>query len=158
MNTVKSLIDKAAKLCGSEANAARRIGTSPQALSDMKHGKREMSPETAALLADIANEDARQAVIDAVIERNKTGPKAELIRQILGKVQAAGVAGAWLISLSALISGVMTTPVEARDCKNCSNPTSNITHRRKRMLSRALRRARDWVKLTPRKRGPLVYQ
>mgnify|MGYP001176861402 FL=1 len=88
----KTLIDKAAEICGSYSALAERIGTSKQALSDMKHGKREISPETAAMLADIAHEDAREAVIQAVIERNRTGPKAETIRAILGKGLAAGVA------------------------------------------------------------------
>lgn len=92
MKSVKTLIDKAAKVCGSEAEVARRLGTSRQALSAMKHGTRETSPETAAMLADIAHEDAREAVIQAVIERNKTGPKADLIREILGKATAAGAA------------------------------------------------------------------
>lgn len=89
-NPGKTLIDKAAKMCGSQAALARKLGTSPQALSQMKHGEREISPETAALLADIAKEDPQQAVIAAVIERNRTGPKAEQIREILGKALAAG--------------------------------------------------------------------
>lgn len=100
MNTTQTLIDKAARNCSSYAELARRIGTSHAALSEMKHGKREMSPETAALLADIANEDAREAVIRAVMERNKTGPKAQQIREILGKALAAGVAATWLFSYS----------------------------------------------------------
>lgn len=98
----KTLIDNAAKMCGSEAELARRIGTSPAALSHLKHGKREMSPETAALLADIAHMDAREAVIQAVIERNKTGPKAEQIREILGKALAAGVAAVLVFSYADL--------------------------------------------------------
>lgn len=98
----KTLIDNAAKMCGSEAELARRIGTSPAALSHLKHGNREMSPETAALLADIAHMDAREAVIQAVIERNKTGPKAEQIREILGKALAAGVAAVLVFSYADL--------------------------------------------------------
>ena len=98
MNTGISLIDKAVKVCGTEAAVARRLGTSAQSLSHMKHGKREISPETAALLADIAHEDAREAVIQAVIERNRTGPKAEMIREILGKALAAGAAAVLVFS------------------------------------------------------------
>lgn len=101
MNTTQTLIDKAAKNCSSYSELARRIGTSHAALSEMKHGKREMSPETAALLADIANEDAREAVIRAVIERNRTGPKAEQIREILGKALAGGAVVALLICYNA---------------------------------------------------------
>lgn len=84
-------------MCGSYAALAREIGTSPAALNHMKSGKREVSPETAALLADAAHENAAQAVIDAIIERNKTGPKAEKLREILGKGKAAGVAATWLL-------------------------------------------------------------
>lgn len=92
-----TLIDKASEMCGSDAALARRIGTKPPAISEMRAGKREISPETAALLADIAHVDAREAVIQAVIERNKTGPKAEMIREILGKATAAGAAAMLLI-------------------------------------------------------------
>jgi len=108
MNPEKTLIDRAAEKCGSYVELARRIGTSKQALSQMKHGQREISPETAALLADIANEDARDAVIRAVIARNKTGPKAEQIREILGKALAAGVAAMLLFFYSGA-----TTPTTA---------------------------------------------
>lgn len=52
-----------------------------------------MSPELAAELADIAGEDARQAVIDAVIERNAANRKGKVLREILGKAVAAGVVG-----------------------------------------------------------------
>ncbi|MGB7422535.1 MAG: helix-turn-helix domain-containing protein [Comamonas sp.] len=109
MNTTQTLIDKAAKNCSSYSELARRIGTSHAALSEMKHGKREMSPETAALLADIANEDAREAVIRAVMERNKTGPKAQQIREILGKALAAGVAATLLFFYNAEPVGATET-------------------------------------------------
>lgn len=105
----KTLIDKASKVCGSDAELARRIGTSPAALSHLKHGTREMSPETAALLADIAQVDAREAVIQAVIARNKTGPKAEQIRDILGKALAAGAVAMWLFSYGAPLLGAITS-------------------------------------------------
>lgn len=92
MNQGKTLIDAALKICLTDTELARRIGTSKAALSEMKHGKREISPETAALLADVAKLDPHQAIIDAVIERNKTGEKAAKLREILGKALVAGVA------------------------------------------------------------------
>lgn len=70
-------------------------------ISNLRAGKRELSPELAALIADVAGLDPQQAVLDAVIERNKTGPKAEQIRQILGKAAAAGVAAMLLVSYNA---------------------------------------------------------
>lgn len=75
----------------------------------MKHGHREISPETAALLADIARVDVREAVIQAVIERNKTGPKAEQIRLILGKGIAAGAVAALLFYYNVPLIGAMET-------------------------------------------------
>lgn len=107
MNPVKTLIDKAAANCSSYTALAEKLGTSKQALSEMKQGTRAISPETAALLADIAQEDAREAVIQAVIERNKTGPKAEQIREILGKALAAGVAAVLVFSYADLPTSAM---------------------------------------------------
>lgn len=60
-----------------------------------------MTPEMAAELADIAGEDARQAVIDAVIARNMDGKKGPRLAQILGKALAAGVAAMCLFFYSA---------------------------------------------------------
>lgn len=102
MKSGKALIDKAAEMCGSYSEVARRLGTSKQTLWNMKQGNAAISPETAALLADIAHEDAREAVIQAVIERNSTGPKAEQIREILGKALAAGVAAVLVFSYADL--------------------------------------------------------
>lgn len=107
MNPVQTLIDKAAANCSSYTALAEKLGTSKQALSEMKQGTRAISPETAALLADIAHEDAREAVIQAVIERNKTGPKAEQIREILGKALAAGVAAVLVFSYADLPTSAM---------------------------------------------------
>lgn len=107
MTQGKTLIAKAAEVCGSEAELARRIGTSRQALSSMKHGTREISPETAALLADVAKLDPHQAIIDAVIERNKTGEKAAKLREILGKALVAGVAIPLVFSYGEPLTGAM---------------------------------------------------
>jgi hypothetical protein len=53
----------------------------------MRAGKREISPETAAMLAAIAQEDVRDAVVQAILDRNRNrvGPKAAKIREVLGK-------------------------------------------------------------------------
>lgn len=107
MQLGNTLIDKAADLCGGYAALARRIGTSKAALSEMKHGKRHISPEDAALIADAAHEDAHAAVIDAVIMRNTTGPKAERIRAVLGKARHGGAAAPWLLSLTAALTCAM---------------------------------------------------
>lgn len=93
-----SLIDKASKLCGNDAALARRMGVTQAMISQLRANKRPMTPEVAAELADIAGEDARQAVIDAVIERTKGTRKEGAMREILGKALAAGVAGVLVFS------------------------------------------------------------
>ncbi|WP_313313166.1 hypothetical protein [Pulveribacter sp.] len=92
MKYALSLIDKASKICGGDAALSRRLKISRAAVSLMRSGERAVTPEIAAELADIAGEDARQAVIDAVIERNQGTEKGPVLRQILGKALAAGVA------------------------------------------------------------------
>lgn len=100
MKLGETLIDKASKACGSDAALARRMGIYPADVSNLRAGKRPLSPELAAEIADIAGEDARQAVIDSIIERNAASKKGPILREILGKALAAGVAGMLVFSYS----------------------------------------------------------
>lgn len=100
MEHVVTLIDKAAKMCGSQNALAERLGFSKGTLSDMRHGRKAISPATAAELADIAGEDARQAAIDAVIESARGTRREGVLREILGKALVAGVAGVLVFSYS----------------------------------------------------------
>lgn len=95
------LIDKAIEICGSAAELARRLQVDRAEVTKLRQGKRPLSPEMAAEIADIAGEDARQAVIDAVIERNAETRKGPVLREILGKGIAAGVAAMLVFSYSA---------------------------------------------------------
>ncbi len=100
MEYVQPLIDKAAKVCGSDTELAKRLGTARPNISLMRAGKRAISPETAAELADIAGEDAREAAIAAMIENAKGTRREGVLRDILGKAQAAGVAAVLAFSYS----------------------------------------------------------
>lgn len=100
INPLITLIDKAVEVCGSQAELARRMGIFPADVHNMQANKRPISPETAAELADIAGDDARQAVIDAIIIRNATNRRGAHLKEILGKALAAGVVGMWLFSYS----------------------------------------------------------
>lgn len=92
MHLAQTLIDKAVKVCGSAAELARRLEIYPADVTNLKKGKRPLSPEVAAEIANIAGMDARQAVIDAIIERNAANRKGALLADILGKGQAVGAA------------------------------------------------------------------
>jgi len=76
------------------------MGVDRAEITKLRQGKRPLSPELAAEIADIAGDDARQAVIDAIIERNRDSRKGHLLKEILGKAVAAGVAAMCLISYS----------------------------------------------------------
>ena len=86
------LIDRAVEICGTAKELARRTGMTPADISKLRAGKRPLSPEIAAEIADVAGMDARQAAIDAIIERNAETRKGVLLAEILGKGQAVGVA------------------------------------------------------------------
>lgn len=100
MQSAQSLIDKASEMCGGDAALARRMGISKALISLMGSGERGITPGTAAELADIAGDDAREAVISAVIENAKGTRKESVLREILGKAVAVGVVGLLAFSYS----------------------------------------------------------
>lgn len=104
-----SLIDRAAKVCGGYSALADRMGIPLPNLSLMKSGKRAISPATAAELADIAGDDAREAAIAAILEGAKGTRREGVLRDILGKALAAGVAAMLVISYSEGSNSAMET-------------------------------------------------
>lgn len=75
-------------------------------ITQWKNGTRPLSPEDAALLADLAHADARQAVIDAVVERNAGTEKGDRLREVLGKVPAVFGVGMLVFSFSGQVKDV----------------------------------------------------
>lgn len=110
MTLGQTLIDKASKVCGSDAELARRMGIYPADISNLRSGKRPLSPELAAELADIAGEDARQAAIDAIIERNANTRKGGALKEILGKALAGGAAAMLVFSYNGGLTSTMENP------------------------------------------------
>lgn len=97
MQELKTLIDRASKICGSDTALASRMGIKTQVVSMLRHG-RPITPETAAELASIAGENARDAAIQAIVERAKGTRREGVLREILGKSLAAGVAAMLVFS------------------------------------------------------------
>lgn len=102
MKLAETLIDNAVKICGSQAELARRVGVHAPDISKLRAGKRTLTPELAALIADEAHMDARQAYIDAGIERDLANPNGGRLANVLGKALAAGVAAVLLFSYADL--------------------------------------------------------
>jgi transcriptional regulator with XRE-family HTH domain len=90
MKQVFTLLDSASTICGGDAKLAERLGVAHTVVSDMRHSRRTITPETAAELADIAHVDPLQAMADAVIERNRGTRRESVLREILGKALAGG--------------------------------------------------------------------
>lgn len=143
MQSAQSLIDKASEVCGGDAALARRMGISKALISLMRSGERGITPGTAAELADIAGDDAREAVISAVIESAKGTRKESVLREILGKALAAGVAGLLVFSYSG--DSISATESIA---KNDASVNDSI-HRIYSLIRRAAVRLRAALRLHP---------
>jgi len=88
-------IDKASALCKSDAALARRIGVALHHPHEWRTGKRTLSPESAAMLAEVLGldgDEARQLVALAVIEAPKNADRAAQLRRVLFALWAVGVA------------------------------------------------------------------
>ena len=117
MQELITLIDKASKVCGGDSALADRMGVKANVISMLRHG-RTITPETAAELADIAGEDAREAAIAAILDRAKGTRREGVLREVLGKALAAGVAGVLVFSYNAdSISDTATTKVSTSNLR-----------------------------------------
>ena len=123
MFLAQTLIDRAVKMCGSSAELAKRLEIYPADITNLKKGKRPLSPEIAAEIADIAGMDARQAAIDAIIERNAANRKGQRLADILGKAQAVGAAAMLGISYSG------DSTIDTATIKNDSAVVKDRIHR-----------------------------
>lgn len=118
MESVKALIDKASKVCEGDSALAKRLKVSRALVSLMRSGNRQITPEIAAQLADIAGEDAAQAALDAMIERAKGTRLEKVLRDILGKAVAAGVVG--MLATSYNVGLIPATDTEAKTASQTS--------------------------------------
>lgn len=115
MQDKKTLIDKASEVCGGDSALARRMGISCALVSLMRSGGRKITPETAAELADIAGDDAREAAIAAILEGARGTRRESVLRDILGKALAAGVAAVLVISYNDGSNSTTETIAKADD-------------------------------------------
>jgi len=93
----QTLIDKAAKVCGSFYKLSKATGFPESNMSAIKAGRRALPLEWVPELAEIAGEDPRDALARVMAERLPEGSRA---RAILGGVRAAGVAAMLLFFVS----------------------------------------------------------
>lgn len=101
---IAQLIDRAAKVAGSQNKAAQMAGINPQNLSHYRTGLREMPPEAVAAMAHVAGLDAMEWLARATLWRSEGKGYSEVLKAALGKrLQAIGGAIASCFATAALI-------------------------------------------------------
>lgn len=82
---LKTLIDNAAKMCGSRGELANRLGVVPQHIGQWCSGARKCQPDDIAAIAVIAGFDAMEFLARATVESTDGTKKGELLKKSLGK-------------------------------------------------------------------------
>lgn len=96
----QSLIDKVIEKCGSQAEAARRLDVTRANISLIASGKVQLSPELAALCAEIVGEDPYRCAAEAMALNCKDRNKAERLNRAFHLPRLAGGAAMLLIFLA----------------------------------------------------------
>lgn len=85
-----ALIDKVIQMCGSPAEAARRLGVSRVVVHEVQHGKKQMSPELAVLCAELVGADPYREAAVAMVANCKDPDKAERLNRAFHLPRLAG--------------------------------------------------------------------
>jgi DNA-binding transcriptional regulator YdaS (Cro superfamily) len=113
LDDVKTLIDNASKVCGSDSKLAQTLDVSRALISDWRHGRKRCAPEDIAIIASIAGFDANAWAMRAMVWRWEGTPKGDRLMRALGKgllvtggVLASAGANAAAIFSSTSASGI----------------------------------------------------
>lgn len=101
------LIDKAAKIAGSDRKLALLLGEPPQRVSNWRHGHAVAQPEDWALLAHVAGLDPVSELARAIVAKHESKRKGDLLMKALGKASLA--TGAVLGSAGAMAHQIFST-------------------------------------------------
>ena len=90
-NTTTDLVDavKEAKSIASDYELAKRLGLKPQTISNYRHGRSQMSEETAVAIAAMIGRPAAPILVQLAAERAKT-PEVARIWKDVAKALAKG--------------------------------------------------------------------
>lgn len=75
METGQTLIDKAAEKCGGLRRLAEQLDESSSYLSNVRTGKKPISPGIAARIATVAGLDAKRIALEALVSQEKDRQK-----------------------------------------------------------------------------------
>jgi hypothetical protein len=108
LEELNELIDRAARIAGSDGKLARTLGVPPQHVSNWRHGHKTCTPADQALMAHIAGLDAVQTLARATVRQYEGKAKGDALMKALGKAShltgaIAGFVGACVLVISSLI-------------------------------------------------------
>lgn len=85
MQTFQGVIDKAAKLCGSQKELAERLGVTPQAVTHAKNCRQPLKAEALAILGEITGTDpARLWELQELANMPRRNPFIRAASAVLG--------------------------------------------------------------------------
>ena len=90
MEYAQTLIDKAAKICGSRYALAKRLSVSESNLTNMVKGNRPIPPSLAGELAAITGDDPRNAALSALVEKEADESKRQRLTALFGLTGGEG--------------------------------------------------------------------
>lgn len=117
-----ALIDKVIQVCGSPAEAARRLGVSRVAVHEVQHGKKQMSPELAVLCAELIGADPYREAAVAMVANCKDPQKADRLNRAFHLPRLAGGVAMLLVFV---IAGL--APVDNASAKGISAELTGYT-------------------------------
>lgn len=133
-----TLIDAAAKVCGSRYKLAKRLGLSQSYLSMVCKGERALAPLTAARIAEIAGLDPQQALTAATIENEKDPDKREALKQLFSRAGAAAMLAFCIVGGS--LQPSPATAAASNDAQDTTGGASPL------YIMSSLRRALKWLR------------
>lgn len=108
MQILVSLIDDAVKMCGSQAELARRLEITPQFLSAIKKGKAVCPADLAGEIAIVAGKEIAPAVLDAVMDALPRTARGQRVKEAMQKAFLAGAAAMFATSATPAVGKTLT--------------------------------------------------
>lgn len=95
---LQKLIERAAEKTGSRYQIAKQLGVSANLVNDWYKGRVPCQPADQARIADLAGENAVDALVEATLEKHEGTPRGEQLKAALKKwsAQAGAVSGSGL--------------------------------------------------------------
>ena len=121
LESLNELIDRAAKIAGSDYKLAQTLGIPRQHVSGWRHGSKTATPADQALMAHLAGLDPVQVLARATVEAFEGKPKGDALMKALGKAllvtgAAAGSAGALAHQIGSTTSEIWYRAIQCILC------------------------------------------